>query len=211
MPTSPSAVRALLATTLPALAAHEEQLRQLDAALGDGDLGITVRSGSAAVVAALDELPDSTGMDAVLKAAGKAFATANPSTFAALLGGGLLAAAKVAPTGDVVDRASVATIAQAVTDRIIERGGAAVGDKTILDALVPSLEILKTDDDRSALEVTVAMRDLAIERVAATAELQSAKGRAAWVGERSVGQPDPGATAYALFLTELATAMEQQS
>lgn len=211
MPVSPTDVRALLTAVLPALAAHEEQLRELDAALGDGDLGITVRSGSAAVVAALDELPDSAGMDAVLKAAGKAFATANPSTFAALIGGGLLAAAKVAPTEGDVDRASVTAIAKAVSDRIMERGGAAVGDKTILDALVPSLEVLGADDGRSAAEVARAMRDVAIERVAATAELQSAKGRAAWVGERSVGQPDPGATAYALFLTEVTSALEKQS
>ncbi|MDH6182096.1 dihydroxyacetone kinase-like protein [Microbacteriaceae bacterium SG_E_30_P1] len=208
MATSIRDVRELLAVALPALAAHEETLRQLDAALGDGDLGITVRSGSEAVQSALAALPDDAPMDALLRAAGRAFATANPSTFAALVGGGLLAAAGTVPGVDAVDRATASRIAQAVTDRIAERGGAVVGDKTILDALVPSLAILAADDDRPAVEVATAMRDEALARVEETASLRSEKGRAAWVGERSIGQADPGATAYALFLTELVAALE---
>jgi len=209
--TTPTELRRLLRQALPALAAHEDRLRDLDAALGDGDLGITVRSGCTAIVESLDALPSEAGIDEILRAAGKAFATANPSTFAALIGGGLLAAAKVVPSTDALDRVGAGAIVRAVTDRIVERGKAQLGDKTILDALVPTLAILDADDDSSSAEVVGTMRDLAHERVEETAALKSVRGRAAWVGERGVGHPDPGATAYALLLDELATAMGARS
>lgn len=234
-----------LRTVLPRVAAHEDRLRDLDAALGDGDLGITVRSGCAAVIAAIDELVpradavvagasdgsavgsdagsaagQHTGPDsaAILRAAGQAFATANPSTFAALVGGGLPSAATALSGGGAAEPASAGTFgraealvtARAVADRIAARGKAVVGDKTILDALVPSIELLESavDGSRASLDsaaVASAMADVAEERVTATAQLSSARGRAAWVGDRSIGHADPGATAYAILLRELAT------
>ncbi|WP_128598426.1 DAK2 domain-containing protein, partial [Paraburkholderia kirstenboschensis] len=87
MTVSNNELRELLTRALNALPAHADELRELDAALGDGDLGITVRAGSAAVVKALAALPDDASLSDVLLAAGKAFSTANPSTFAALVGG----------------------------------------------------------------------------------------------------------------------------
>jgi phosphoenolpyruvate---glycerone phosphotransferase subunit DhaL len=201
-------LRTVLGEALTALGAHEATLRDLDAALGDGDLGITVRSGAHAVITAVSELPHDSGFDEVIRVSGTEFASANPSTFAALVGGGLLAAARVVSSTDSVDRVTVSRIAHAVADRISERGKAKVGDKTILDALVPTLSVLDNDDSRSAAEIAAAMRDLALARVDETARMQSARGRAAWVGERSIGHPDPGATAYALFLTELTTVLE---
>lgn len=192
---------ALLQDALPRLAAHEEELRSLDAALGDGDLGITVRSGANAVVAALAVLPEDATIADLLRAAGKAFSTANPSTFAALIGGALLAAAKVAP--DELDRDGILSLMSAAIDRIQERGKAVVGDKTVLDALVPTRDLLAAGPATAR-----DLHALALERVAATARLQSARGRAAWVGERSVGNADPGATAYAHLLGALADSLE---
>ena len=88
-------LRDVLTRSLSTLPAHADELRDLDAALGDGDLGITVSAGCAAVIKALEGLPDDATVADVLLSAGKAFSTANPSTFAALTGGGLLAASKV--------------------------------------------------------------------------------------------------------------------
>lgn len=110
-------VRALLVRTLDALPAHTDELRDLDAALGDGDLGITVKAGSAAVVKALAALPDDAAMSDMLRAAGQAFSTANPSTFAALIGGGLLAAAKTMVDRHEVGKDDVLTIGRAVAAR----------------------------------------------------------------------------------------------
>lgn len=195
-------LRALLERTLSAMPSHADELRKLDAALGDGDLGITVTAGSKAVREAVSALDYSADIRLVLQTVAKAFSTANPSTFAALVGGGLLAAAKTATDKTELARADAAEIGDAVATRIVERGKAQLGDKTILDALIPSLEALygHTGSDEDALE---AMITTAKAKVEETAGLQSAKGRAAWIQERSVGHPDPGATAYLRFLQEL--------
>jgi phosphoenolpyruvate---glycerone phosphotransferase subunit DhaL len=199
-------LRDLLTRTLTALPAHAEELRELDAALGDGDLGITVQAGSVAVVTALGALPEAASVSEVLLAAGKAFSTANPSTFAALIGGGLLAASKAVTGKDAVDKADALAIGRAVAARIIERGKSQVGDKTVLDALVPSLDALEATSG-SADAMLAAMIATSQEQIAATASLQSRKGRAAWVQERSIGHADPGATAYLRFLEALRAAV----
>ncbi|MFC0399054.1 DAK2 domain-containing protein [Paraburkholderia rhizosphaerae] len=204
MSVSSNELRDVVSRALEAMPAHTDELRDLDAALGDGDLGITVQSGSKAVVAAWAALPSSASVADLLLAAGKAFSTANPSTFAALIGGGLLAAAKTAAGKETVGRDDALAIGRAVAARIVERGKSKVGDKTVLDALVPSLDVLEASQrDGDAHVLLSAMIGKASEQVDATAALQSQKGRAAWVRERSIGHPDPGATAYLRFLEEL--------
>ncbi|MBT2792750.1 DAK2 domain-containing protein [Paraburkholderia strydomiana] len=188
MTVSNNELRELLTRALNALPAHADGLRELDAALGDGDLGITVRAGSAAVVKALAALPDNASLSDALLAAGKAFSTANPSTFAALVGGGPLVAAKAVTGAQGGGHAEALAIGRAVAGRIVERGKSQLGDKTVLDALLPSVD---------------AMIATAQEGVIATASIQSRKGRAAWVQERSIGHSKPGATAYARFLQAL--------
>ena len=200
-------LRDVLTRALSALPAHADELRDLDAALGDGDLGITVSAGSAAVIKALDGLPEGASVADILLSAGKAFSTANPSTFAALTGGGLLAASKVMAGKTSVGKTEAAEIGRAVAGRIAERGKSKVGDKTVLDALVPSLDVLESSSG-TAVELLAAMIATAQEQVDATAGLQSQKGRAAWVQERSVGHADPGATAYLRFLIALRAAFK---
>jgi phosphoenolpyruvate---glycerone phosphotransferase subunit DhaL len=196
-------LRDVLTRTLNQMPAHAEELRELDAALGDGDLGITVSAGSNAVIKALAALPAEASFAEILVAAGKAFSTANPSTFAALIGGGMLAASKAMAGTTSLGKAEAGQIGQAVAGRIADRGKSKLGDKTVLDALIPSLEVLASTDT----DVLAAMIACAREQVEATAKLQSQKGRAAWVQERSVGHPDPGATAYLRFLEALKTAL----
>jgi phosphoenolpyruvate---glycerone phosphotransferase subunit DhaL len=200
-------LRNLLKLALSTLPAHADELRDLDAALGDGDLGITVSAGSAAVIKALDGLPEDATVADILLSAGKAFSTANPSTFAALTGGGLLAASKVMAGKTLVGKVEAAEIGRAVAGRIAERGKSKVGDKTVLDALIPSLDVLESSSG-TAVELLAAMISTAQEQVDATAGLQSQKGRAAWVQERSVGHADPGATAYLRFLVALQAAFK---
>jgi dihydroxyacetone kinase-like protein len=199
--------REIVASSLSTLPAHADELRELDAALGDGDLGITVQAGCAAVIKAFAALPEEATFSEALVAAGKAFSTANPSTFAALIGGGLLAAAKTMTGKDALGKPEALEIGRAVAGRIAERGKSKVGDKTVLDALVPSLDMLEATSG-TAGEVLAAMIATAEQQVATTAGLQSQKGRAAWVQERSVGHPDPGATAYLRFLEALRGAVE---
>lgn len=206
MSLSSTELRDLLSRTLAAMPEHADELRELDAALGDGDLGITVQSGSNAIVKAFEALPPEAEINALLLAAGKAFSTANPSTFAALIGGGLLAAAKAVAGKTAVGKDEALAIGRAVAARIIERGKSQVGDKTVLDALVPSLDVLERAQGDAGAQLQ-AMIDTAREQVTATAALRSQKGRAAWIQDRSIGHADPGATAYLRFLESLAKSL----
>lgn len=193
----------VLDKALVSLGEQREVLRDLDAAVGDGDLGITVDKGSQAVRAALVAQPPQT-VGNLLRISGAAFAKANPSTMAALVGAGLLAAAKTAADqcswtpelGEEVGRAAMA--------RIAERGKAELGDKTVLDALSPSLDALHQADEGHALAQMIAAATAGVE---ATTGRAGRRGRAAWVGERGNGHADPGATAYVLFLSCLEEAM----
>jgi len=200
-------LKTVLAAALQALATHSDELRDLDAALGDGDLGITVRAGSLAAVEAL-ATSDSDDAAEVLKAAGRAFAAANPSTFSALVGGGLMAAASPLAGRDHLDTEAALAFGRAAAERIHQRGKAELGDKTLLDALLPSLDVLATASG-SAAERCRVMATEADRCVAASREWESKRGRAGWLGERSIGQIDAGARAYALFLAEFAAALER--
>ena len=199
MSLSVSEIRARLIEALNAMPASAEELRELDAALGDGDLGVTVKAGSLAAADAIAKLPPDAALGDVLIATGKAFSTANPSTFGALVGGGLLAAAKTVTGRQEAGKAEALAMGRAVAARIAERGKSQLGDKTVLDALVPSLDTLEaaSGDERALLDAMIAT---ASQQVRETAALQSKKGRAAWVQERSIGHPDPGATAWLRFL-----------
>jgi phosphoenolpyruvate---glycerone phosphotransferase subunit DhaL len=192
-----------LIRTIDAALTHLEncadELRDLDAALGDGDLGITVASGCRAVREALSELTDGVLPAQVLKAAAGAFAKANPSTMAALVGGALLAAARELGDAAELDRDAALAVGRTAAQNISTRGKAQVGDKTILDALVPSLDALAAAPDTPLVAGIEAARE-AVER---TRSLQSMRGRASWLGERSKGLQDPGATAYLRFLEGL--------
>jgi dihydroxyacetone kinase-like protein len=197
-------LRALLGAALLRLEDSRDELRALDAAIGDGDLGITVAGGAKAVRKALDdERPIEPA--AVLRCVAKSFAKANPSTMSGLAAAALLASAKQVGDATELDRALAIQLAQTSATTIAARGGAEPGDKTILDALLPSIDALRAAPVDSAAALT-AMIAAARSGVDATTGLASQRGRAAWVGERSVGHPDGGATAYLRLLESLATA-----
>jgi dihydroxyacetone kinase-like protein len=179
-----------------------DELRDLDAALGDGDLGVTVASGCRAVREALAGLSGDALPAQVLKAAAGAFAKANPSTMAALVGGALLAAARELGEADELDRTAALAVGRAAAESISTRGKAQVGDKTVLDALVPSLDAMAAAAENPLAAGAAAAR----QAVEDTRSLQSMRGRASWMGERSKGLQDPGATAYLRFLEGLEAA-----
>jgi dihydroxyacetone kinase-like protein len=200
-------LRALLRAALPGLRAHVEELRDLDAALGDGDLGITVDGATGAALAALEAIPAGSPPSAVLQALGPVVARANPSTFSALAMGGLLAASRAVAGEASVDAAGWVRAGRAAAEAIGTRGKSAVGDKTVLDALVPSLDAA----DAALTAGGVLAIDAAVlgarAGVDASAALVSRRGRAAWIGERGQGSRDAGAVAW-LRLLEAVAAVE---
>lgn len=177
---------------------YSDELGELDRALGDGDLGITVSLGAAAVEEALAVLPaDSTPAEVVLACA-KAFANANPSTMAALVAGALLAGSKVWGASTSLADGQIGAFAVAAAESISQRGKSKIGDKTILDAMFPAADALvNAAAGESALDAAI---NAAEAGVIASKELQSRRGRASWLQERSIGLQDPGATAFLRFL-----------
>jgi dihydroxyacetone kinase-like protein len=193
-------LRTLLDRALELWAKSEDELRDLDSAIGDGDLGITVSRGAQAARQSIAALPPESTPSEIIRAVGSAIASANPSSFAALVATSLLAASRSVTGKDSLNSADVVTMAQQAPPAIAKRGKSEVGDKTVLDALVPSVAALEANPSDAALEAMIAA---ARKGIADTTGGVSRKGRAAWLGERTMGHPDPGATAYLRFLEAL--------
>jgi dihydroxyacetone kinase-like protein len=191
-----SELRAILAPALTRLVSSRDELRDLDAAIGDGDLGITVSEGSVAARDVLVGLPEDATPGAVLRAMAPAIARANPSTFAALVSAALLASSRTLGDGDNATPSQLIDAARVGAETIAARGKSQRGDKTILDALIPSIDAAAERPDAPLDAAIAAARD----GVEATREMVSARGRAAWIGERTRGHVDPGATAYLRLL-----------
>jgi phosphoenolpyruvate---glycerone phosphotransferase subunit DhaL len=206
---TPQQLRILLAGAMTGLAAARDELRDLDAAIGDGDLGITVSSGAQAVSEALaTERPAS--IPDVLRIAARAFARANPSTMSGLTASALIAAARVLDGHAELDRDGAILLLEASIAALTQRGGAELGDKTVLDAVQPSLDVLRTAPGGTPAVLDTMIR-AARSGVEATTSTQARRGRAAWLGERSAGHADGGATAYVRFLESLAAAWPRLS
>lgn len=184
--------------SLALLVESADELRDLDQALGDGDLGITITAGSQAVIAELEKLADDATLTEIARTCAKAFANANPSTMAALVAGALLAGSRVWDGKDEVTLPDAAAFVTAAAGSISTRGKSQVGDKTILDGIAAAAEALTVAEDSGA--ATEAVVHAAAKAVADTKGLQSRRGRASWLQERSIGLEDPGATAFLRFV-----------
>jgi dihydroxyacetone kinase-like protein len=199
-------LRILLDRTLELVAKSEDELRDLDSAIGDGDLGITVSRGAEAARQAIAALPPEATPSEIIRAAGTAIASANPSSFAALTATALLAASRAVTGRESLTVSDIVTMAQQAAPAIAKRGKSEVGDKTVLDALVPSVAALEANASLGGLAAMIAAARKGLEETTAGV---SRKGRAAWLGERSSGHPDPGATAYLRFLEALEQARSE--
>ncbi len=170
-------------------------LNRLDAAVGDGDLGITAVKGGAALSAYVAANPPGNDLGLFLSGLGMAFNRAASSTFGALAATALMRAGKELKGMAVLDASSLAGALSAADAGIQERGKARPGDKTLVDALHPAAESFAAAVDAGQDLRTAAAAMLKAARAGrdSIVALQSKIGRAAWVGERTRNQPDPGA------------------
>ncbi|MEU8956357.1 dihydroxyacetone kinase subunit DhaL [Streptomyces sp. NPDC048518] len=176
-----------------------DRLTELDSPIGDADHGSNLRRGFTAVVAALEkEAPDTPG--AVLMLAGRQLISTVGGASGPLYGTLLRRTGKALGDAAEVGEAEFADALRAGVDAVAGLGGAAPGDKTMLDALVPALDALG--------ESFGAAREAALHGALATTPLQARKGRASYLGERSIGHQDPGATSAALLFEALAETAE---
>jgi dihydroxyacetone kinase len=204
---NPGCWREITLAVADSMPGYADELRELDAALGDGDLGITVSVGARAVHDAVAGLPENAHPSEILKTAGAAFAAANPSTYAALVGGGLVAAGVAIREASSFTSRELATAMQAMQAQIMDRGGAQPGDKTVVDVIGPVAQVLAERRTESIGRLASTAVRVAEAAVGDGVGRVSQRGRAAWVGERGIGHKDPGSVAFLRLLQEIAKAI----
>jgi len=190
-------------------------LTQLDQAIGDGDHGINMDRGFTAIVAMLDAQASPNGessgqaVGGLLRQAGQTLIKTVGGASGPLYGTAFLRAAAVFSRAEEASVAATIAALKASVEGVGSLGRSTTGEKTMLDALVPAVAAAQDaldarQDDRAVLE---AARAAAAAGAQATIPMLATKGRASYLGERSIGHQDPGATSAALLVGALADAL----
>ena len=179
---------------------HEDFFGKLDAIAGDGDHGIGMRRGADAAAAAAGAA-DGTGVRNILTRAGEAWSEKAGGTSGALWGAALTATGNALGNKDSYDTADAAAAVTAFATAVTELGNAKLGDKTMVDALLPFAEAFAGEVGRGASADRALTVAAEVARTAAdrTADLSPKIGRARPLAEKSLGHPDPGAVSLALI------------
>jgi dihydroxyacetone kinase-like protein len=205
-----STVRRWLEGAAASVREQREYLTQLDAAIGDADHGTNMDRGFAAVVEKLegaDDLPPGK----LLTTAGATLVSTVGGASGPLWGTALRRAGRSLGDAEEFDGADLADALDAALEGVVELGAAQEGDKTMVDALAPAVRALRGDLDGggTVTSALAAARAAAEDGMRATVPLQASKGRASYLGERSIGHQDPGATSTALILAALERALAE--
>ena len=188
--------------------AERDYLVQLDAAIGDGDHGTNMTRGFEAVVQALDA-DGGSPPGKLLILAGRTLVSTVGGASGPLWGSALRSGGRVLGDQTTFDAQQLVEVLAAALASVKDLGTASVGDKTMVDALEPAVETLRGRvADGASLDLALADAAGAAESgMRATIPLQARKGRASYLGERSVGHQDPGATSTSLIMRALQKAV----
>ncbi|WP_127842582.1 dihydroxyacetone kinase subunit DhaL [Actinomyces wuliandei] len=185
---------------------NAEALTELDAAIGDADHGINVKRGLQSAVSVL-ESGDFSGVDALLKRVGMTLVSTVGGASGPLYGTFFMRMGSAQTGQRVLDTHSLADAVEAGIGGIVERGRATIGDKTMLDAWYPALAALRANPENLVTAASSAAQAAARGRDA-TEAMVARRGRASYLGERSVGYIDPGAASTTLILQALSEVIE---
>jgi len=183
---------------------QRDYLVELDSAIGDGDHGINMDRGFDAVTRAI-AAQDGATPGQLLLVAGRTLVSHVGGASGPLWGSALRRAGRVLGDTPTFDAVTLAAGLEAALAAVAELGSATVGDKTMVDALQPAVTALRDQLDQgsplpSALQ---AAADAAEAGMRATVPLQAKRGRASYLGARSIGHQDPGATSTAMIIRDL--------
>jgi dihydroxyacetone kinase-like protein len=204
MSLQPETFKLLVRAAAEQVIANAPELTALDQAIGDGDHGSNMKRGFEAVLGKLDTIA-AQPLDEAFKAIGKTLVMTVGGASGPLYGSFFLAAGE-ALAGNRQLPDDLAEVFGWGVGAVSARGRSEAGEKTMLDVLVPVLETLKTEAGRPDLIAHV--RTTATEAVARTAPMQATKGRASFLGPRSVGHVDPGAQSSCLLLHAVCDTLE---
>jgi dihydroxyacetone kinase-like protein len=205
-------ISAWMAEVGAAVRAQRDRLTQLDAAIGDGDHGTNMVRGFDAVEKALAGQGEDVPPGRLLITSGKTLVSTVGGASGPLWGSALRRAGRSLGDAAEIDGARLAAAIDAALAAIKELGAAVIGDKTIVDALEPAAAALgnavRAGEPLSrAVDAAAAAAE---EGARATVPLQARKGRASYLGERSIGHQDPGATSTALIVRALERAVSRE-
>ena len=197
VPTHQDMRRELLDAVADTIARHAEELTAIDAAQGDGDHGLNMSRGFAAVIAKRDAIVAKPLAEA-MQEVGRTLVMTVGGASGAIFGTAFMAAGKSLPESPT--RADAAAAMDAAIAAVQARGKAAFGHKTMLDVLGPVATALHGEETDIAA--------VALAAAEATAGMQAVRGRAAFLGERSVGGVDAGARSAALIIAAICRVLE---
>ena len=204
MTLKPELQRKLIQTVANHVIQHAEELVTLDQAIGDGDHGLNMKRGFEAVLGDLDQTAALPAGEA-LKAVGMALVMKVGGASGPLYGTLFMSLGKALPLE--LSAASLADAFAAAVDAVKARGKSDAGEKTMLDVLVPLLAVLRSGGE----DVPKRLRACATEAAAATVPMRATRGRASFLGERSIGHMDPGARSSELMVHAILDVLEQEA
>ncbi|WP_312652481.1 dihydroxyacetone kinase subunit DhaL [Proteiniclasticum sp.] len=198
-------VKEVILAIAEVIAEKKLYLTQLDAAIGDGDHGLNMNKGFQAAKEKLETATLETPAD-ILKAVGMALISKVGGAAGPLYGTAFLNASKIVAGKTDLDLSDFMNMLEAALEGVKSRGKAVVGEKTMVDAIEPALEALKKAvaegaSTREAMDLAVKAAE---EGVAYTKTIIAKKGRASYLGERSIGHEDPGAMSSYVILKTIA-------
>jgi phosphoenolpyruvate---glycerone phosphotransferase subunit DhaL len=203
MTLQPDIFKSLVKVAAEQVIASAPELTALDQAIGDGDHGTNMKRGFEAVLNKLDTI-GAQPLDEAFKTIGKTLVMTVGGASGPLYGSFFLAAGE-ALAGKTLPK-DLADVFGSGVNAVSARGRSHTGEKTMLDVLVPVLETLKADAGRDDLIERV--RTTASEAMARTAPMQATKGRASFLGARSIGHVDPGAKSSCVLLHAVCSTLE---
>jgi phosphoenolpyruvate---glycerone phosphotransferase subunit DhaL len=187
------------------LRVNSDYLTELDQQIGDGDLGITAKKIADALDAYMDETMDGSDIGKFIMTAGMKINSAAPSTMGSLLAISFMKAGKVCKSKTEITSKDVVEMLNTAVESIQEKGKAKLGDKTLLDSLIPAVEALV-----NSLASGCSLKESGKEMCAAAQSgleqaipLRSKVGRASWVGDRTEGKIDPGCALVVSTLNDI--------
>ena len=198
-----------LETTAAVLKENKEYLTELDAAIGDADHGINMDRGFRKVMEKLPSVADK-DIGNILKTIGMTLISSVGGAAGPLYGTFYMRSGMAVAAKEELDNDDVVKMLQAGVDGIVQRGRAQLEDKTMFDAWAPAMVAL-TGSLENGEDMVVALHsavDAAEQGMKDTIPLQAKKGRASYLGERSIGHQDPGATSSYLILNALLDVIE---
>jgi dihydroxyacetone kinase phosphoprotein-dependent L subunit len=188
---------------------NEANFSALDSVVGDGDFGFSLARGFEKVLAELDTL-DRSNVGSFLKKVAVIITSRCGGTSGPIWGTAFLRAGGAAAELQEIGPAQVVLMLRAAFNGIAQRGGASLGDKTLLDSLGPFIDCFEREAVNGATPPLLALErasEVADQAARATSELVAKRGRASYTGERSRGSVDPGATAIAVIAKSLCSAL----